>query len=127
MSSYKEAIERIPTQTEKIINLLKEAGKDGVTNFALAKICLKYDARISELRRKGYEIETVYEGKTVYKYVLKKVPSNDRFFMNATDEILMIVDQKFDGYITSKQLKKLLDYKHFHIIRKSGWYQKLLH
>jgi len=121
--SYFETRQRIPSQTERIINLLKEAGADGVTNHELSKISLKYDSRISELRMRGYEIETTHKKKGVYKYVLEKTPSIDSLFLNATDEILMIIDTDFGGNIQSKELKSLLDLMHFHITRKSGWYK----
>jgi hypothetical protein len=121
--TYFEARQRIPSQTERIINLLKDAGADGVTNHQLSKISLKYDSRISELRMRGFEIETTHEKKGVYKYILKKTPSIDSLFLNATDEILMLIDTDFGGTIQSKELKSLLDLMHFHITRKSGWYK----
>jgi hypothetical protein len=121
--TYFEARQRIPTQAERIINLLKEAGADGVSNIELSKISLKYDARICELRMQGYEIETTHEKKGVYKYFLIKTPSNDFLYLNATDEILMMIATDFDGSIEENELKNLLIFKHFHITRKSGWYK----
>ena len=121
--TYFEARQRIPSQAEKIINLLKKAGADGATNVELSKISLKYDSRLSELRMKGYEIDTTHEKKGVYKYILKKTPSIDSLYLNATDEILMIIDTDFGGTIQTKELKSLLDLMHFHIARKSGWYK----
>ena len=121
--TYFEARQRIPSQTERIINLLRTAGADGVTNHQLSKISLKYDSRISELRMRGYEIETTHEKKGVYKYFLIKTPSIDTIYLNATDEILMLIDTDFGGNIQSKELKSLLELMHFHITRKSGWYK----
>ena len=121
--TYFKARERIPSQTERMIKLLREAGEDGVTNHALSRISLKYDSRISELRMRGYEIETSHEKKGVYKYILKKAPSTDSLYLNATDEILMLIDTDFGGTIQSKELKSLLELMHFHITRKSGWYK----
>jgi hypothetical protein len=121
--TYFEARQRIPSQAERIINLLKEAGADGVTNIQLSKISLKYDSRISELRMRGYDIETTHKKKGVYKYVLKKTPSIDSMYLNATDEILMIVDTDFGGNIQTNELRSLLVLMHFHITRKSGWYK----
>jgi len=121
--TYFEARQRIPSQAERIINLLKEAGADGVTNHQLSKISLKYDSRISELRMRGYEIETTHEKKGVYRYFLIKTPSIDTIYLNATDEILMIIDTDFGGNVQSKELKSLLELMHFHITRKSGWYK----
>lgn len=122
MRSFDEAMKRIPSQTEKIINLLKEAGDEGVTNVELAAITFKYDARISELRMKGYIIETVYVGKSVYKYVLKKIPSNHNNFRSATDQILLNMYDQF-GERVSKYLAAQLENNHFHVTRKSGWYK----
>jgi hypothetical protein len=124
--TYFEARQRIPSQSERIINLLKEAGADGVTNHQLSKISLKYDSRISELRMRGYEIETTHEKKGVYRYFLIKTPSIDTIYLNATDEILMIIDTDFGGNIQSKELKSLLELMYFHITRKSGWYKHQL-
>lgn len=121
--TYFDARQRIPSQTERMIKLLREAGENGVTNHALSKISLKYDSRISELRMRGYEIETTHEKKGVYKYILKKTPSADSLYLNATDEILMLIDTDFGGNIQSKELKSLLELMHFHITRKSGWYK----
>lgn len=122
MRSFDEAMKRIPSQTEKIINLLKEAGADGVTNVELAAITFKYDARISELRMKGYIIETVYVGKSVYKYVLKKIPSNYDNFTSATDQVLLAVYDEF-GERYRKYLENYFENNHFHVTRKSGWYK----
>lgn len=121
--TYFEAQKRIPSQAERIINLLKEAGADGVSNIELSKISLKYDSRISELRMRGYEIETTHKKKGVYKYFLIKTPSIDTFYLNATDEILMIIDTDFGGNIQTNELRSLLILMHFHITRKSGWYK----
>ena len=123
MRSFDEAMKRIPSQTEKIINLLKEAGADGVTNIQLAEITFKYDARISELRMKGYIIETVYIGKSVYKYVLKKIPSNPDNFRSATDQVLLDLYDQF-GERVSKYLANYFEHNHFHVTRKSGWYKR---
>jgi hypothetical protein len=46
---------RASTHRAKILDLLKQGS---VTNFELAEICIRYSARIHELRQAGYEIET---------------------------------------------------------------------
>lgn len=48
--------ERTATQRDKILALLRQGS---VTNFELADICIRYSARIHELRKEGHEIETV--------------------------------------------------------------------
>lgn len=44
------------TQAGKIIKALKEAGSRGVENYKLANYNLGYRARITELRKDGYNI-----------------------------------------------------------------------
>ena len=52
--------ERVANQREMILSLLRQGS---VTNFELADICLRYSARIHELRKQGHNIETVMENK----------------------------------------------------------------
>jgi hypothetical protein len=66
---------RRATQRDKILSLLREGN---VTNFELADVCIRYSARIHELRKAGHVIETVTKipGKdkssTVVLYRLKE-------------------------------------------------------
>jgi hypothetical protein len=123
LHSYDEAQGRIPNQKEKIINALKDAGENGLTNSQLNKICYRYGARLSELYEKGYEIEIEAKEKGVYKYILKKTPSEEKFFPNANEEIFETVKKDYDDQISSTQLKFLLQKKGFNIHRKYGWYK----
>ena len=108
MRSYEEAKERIPSQLEKILNRLKEAGEEGVTNSELSRISLQYSARLMELRLKGYVIETIPLKNGVYKYILRKM-SSEIYYTNATDDILMTIKHDYDNAISSEELKALLD------------------
>lgn len=49
-------LSRLSTQCGKILNLLIQRGDEGVWTQELAKIALKYSARVSELRGLGYSI-----------------------------------------------------------------------
>lgn len=128
MKSYEEAKERIPSQLEKILNRLKKAGEEGVTNSELSRISLQYSARLMELRLKGYVIETIPLKNGVYKYILRKM-SSEIYYTNATDDILMTIKHDYDNAISSEELKALLIEKYFNIQRKSGWFKQntLLH
>lgn len=44
------------TQAERILRAIRQ--KPGITNFELARIALKYNARISELRQDGWDIRS---------------------------------------------------------------------
>lgn len=51
------------TQKERILTMLRAAGKGGVTNIDfVGRHMLRYGARIFELRRMGYRIEGEREG-----------------------------------------------------------------
>lgn len=47
---------RAANQRDMILDLLRQGS---VTNFELADICIRYSARIHELRKSGHNIETV--------------------------------------------------------------------
>lgn len=113
---------RLVTQRQKIINALKEAGTDGMTNAELSKISLRYGGHLGDLYRKGYKILKTNLDGGLYKYVLLAEPADIKFFKNAQEETFEAIDEK--GQVTSEELKELLDNKYFHIIRKSGWYEQ---
>lgn len=123
MNSWEEAKKRIPTQLEKILAALKDAGLDGITNVELNKISFLYNSRLSDLRRKGFVIKTDYLGKGVYKYTLIKTPSNDVLFPSAKEELFQAIAEDFSEEIDTKTLNFLLEHKGFNVIRKHGWYK----
>ena len=122
--TFDEAMQRIPSQREKILHLLKDAGEEGILNTELVGVCLRYGARISELNSMGYLIDIKREGKGVYRYILKKVPSKIEYHSRAEDEILHIIDVEYDGNIDAIELKELLLDKNFHITRRPNWFKQ---
>ena len=65
---------RSPNQREKILNLLRERGRAGASNRELNSFCFRYGARIWELRRAGYEVDTIREGNSRFRFVLRHGP-----------------------------------------------------
>lgn len=124
---YKEAQDRIPSQTEKIIRMLKEAGSEGVTNAELANVGLRYGARMAELYKKGYVVQKQQLKKGLCKYVLIRVSGENKFITNATEEILEDIELFFNGSISAIELKSLLNLKDFHITRKPNWFKNRMH
>lgn len=120
--SFEEAQGRIPSQLDKIIDLLKEAGEEGVTSKQLSEIGLRYGARISDLYKLGYKIELVHLNKGLYKYILRSTPSEVKIFQNAEEIILQTILLDYPDGITAWQLKDLLEENGFHIRRNSGWF-----
>jgi len=113
---------RYITQKQKIINALKDAAPEGVTNSDLAKISLRYGAHLGILYRQGYRVNKLELDGGLVKYFLMSEPSNTQYFNNAQEEVLAEMGSAF-GREISGELEKLLEDKHFHIIRKNGWYQ----
>ena len=59
-------------QRERILALLIERGPQGVTNVEFNRdVCFRYGARIFELRRQGYRIETVRFGEGLFRFVYR--------------------------------------------------------
>jgi len=61
-----------PTQKQKILNLLKQRGKNGAYNweFATELHVLKYTNRLSELYQDGHNIRRIPEGNGSNRYIL---------------------------------------------------------
>jgi helix-turn-helix protein len=67
-----------PAQRERILSLPRSRGPIGATNLELNAICFRYGARIFELRKTGYDIETRREGETEFRFVLVGEPKNPK-------------------------------------------------
>lgn len=58
------------TQKEKILLKLQDHGEDGVSNYELFDIAFRYPARINELRRDGYNIQSVHVAGSQWRFIL---------------------------------------------------------
>ena len=65
---------RAPGQRDKILGLLRERGSAGVGNRELNALCFRYGARLFEIRRDGYDVETICEGAGIFRFVLRRGP-----------------------------------------------------
>ena len=64
--------ERRDCNKDRIFRLLVSHGAQGATNSELLQVGgFRYGARIFELRREGWEIETIPSGEGLYRFVLK--------------------------------------------------------
>lgn len=62
----KKEFERYTSQRMRILNRLKEGE---LTTRELARIAFDYTARVSELRKDGHKIVSIYEKPGVWRYV----------------------------------------------------------
>ncbi|HSW76022.1 MAG TPA: hypothetical protein VLG50_03195, partial [Candidatus Saccharimonadales bacterium] len=123
--SYDEAQNRIPSQKQKIVQLLRDAGAEGITNAELAKICLQYNSRLSELSKEGYVIETIHVKDGLYKYVLHKVPGNIVYHSDAlTDVLIAAYSESTNGWIMVERIPVIMAEHFSRMVRKPGYYQQ---
>lgn len=115
---------RLITQRQKILNALREAGSEGITNAELSQISLRYGGHLGNMYRNGYKIQKYNLDGGLYKYVLIAEPADYKYFKNAQQEIIEAMAEKHTEAIAN-DLEKMLDEKYFHIIRKNGWYQQM--
>jgi hypothetical protein len=125
LKTLNEAKLRIPTQKEKIINLLRSSGSIGVTNKELQEVCIRWTARMSELYEDGYIINNEPLGNGIYNYVLLSEPDKKKEkSMSALD--ILLKEVKDAGLVSSDDLKKIIEKSNFNIHRKSGSHKQAI-
>ena len=69
---------RTPAQRERILRLLRERGPEGVSNVELNQVGYRYGARLWELRKQGFSIQTIREGESLSRFVLVSEPEQPK-------------------------------------------------
>lgn len=116
-----ETRKRLATQRQKIIQMLMDAGQDGVTNTEMSKVSLRYGGHINEMGRQGYKYTKINLGGGVFNYKLFYIPSQIKIPENAHD-IFMDTIEKRCGDEFSAECSEIFDELYFHVVRKNGWY-----
>ncbi|PAD70565.1 hypothetical protein CHH83_01820 [Bacillus sp. 7586-K] len=120
-TTLKEASERIPTQREKILNLLRNAADKGITNQQFQNVCIRWDARVRELYQQGYVIENESLGNGVYKYILVSEPETIADKPKKAIELLISkINNTYNGKIDTESLSSLLEAEGLQVVRKHG-------
>ena len=120
MSTLLEAKHRIPTQRERIVELLKERGELGATNAELSRIALCYQTRVFELVEQGYEIKLENLGKGLVKYVLVKEPDAPVAPRKPIRDIVVEeINENYGGLMDVSSLYELLEKCNAMVSRKS--------
>ena len=76
-----EERKRSDAHTAKILEMLTAAGTTGCTNSQLWAVCHAVNSRISDLRRRGYDISAESEGGGIWRYRLTQSPPGPSPFM----------------------------------------------
>ena len=66
----REATSKSPAQRERILFWLRMRGEQGVLNTELTELCMRFGARIYELRQAGYDIRTERLDESRFRFVL---------------------------------------------------------
>lgn len=114
------------SQREKILDMLRGAGEQGVTNSSFQKVCIRWDARMRELYQEGYKIkvEPINEG-GVYRYTLLEEPEEKLGKPKKAMEVLISEIQKnHGGVISADDLAMLVKKKRLNVVRAFGYHKK---
>jgi hypothetical protein len=80
------------SQRDHILRLLRERGPAGISNFELNKVCLRFGARIFELRRLGFSIRTKNTGGGRFLFVLEGTSAAGRSAQESSSRSAHAVD-----------------------------------
>jgi hypothetical protein len=117
----KETKVRTESQRLKILNLLRSAGNNGVTNVDLAEIAKRYNARIQEMYVEGYEIKVDELVGGLTKYTLEKEPEMKKSKPDKALNVLIDgIKNKYNGILSVEQLIEELDNNNFTVRRNIG-------
>lgn len=115
---------RIARKYEQILNALRVAGKNGVTNAELSKIALRYGGHLGKLYKQGFEVEKQFLGEGLYLYTLISEPKEIIVRQNALDKLLSEVEKFGSIGVDSKTLVKLLDSNGIAVKYKANTYKQ---
>ncbi|MFQ3543683.1 hypothetical protein Q7A53_06325 [Halobacillus rhizosphaerae] len=122
---YKEAMDRKPTQKQKILEVLRQAGEKGVLNTELVQIAIGYRSRIAEMYQVGYRIDVENIDRGVCRYTLKHEPDLEQTNKPSAIQLLITeINKKHSGNVNSKELMSILSSNNFNVVRKSGSHKK---
>lgn len=111
---------RIAKQTQKILQALRDAGEDGMTNVELSEIGLRYGGNLGILYQKGYKISKKGLGNGVYRYVLLSEPDTLVTREKALDKLLAGVESM--GLVDKDELVELLNSFNISVKYKANTY-----
>jgi hypothetical protein len=112
---------RIANKKEQILNVLRNAGKNGVTNAELSKIALRYGGHLGKLYEEGYKIEKLSLGNGLYNYTLISEPETIVTREKALDKLLSEIDKL--GAVTKEGLVAMLEANNISVKYKANTYK----
>ncbi|ALA07252.1 hypothetical protein SECTIM467_128 [Brevibacillus phage SecTim467] len=121
MATYNNTLKPVPSQRQRVLTALRQAGEKGITNVELQEISLRWQARLQELYMQGYKVALENLGDGVYNYVLVHEPETIAPRPVRAQTILTReIEGKFGGTVTTAQLLHILASNGLQVGRKAG-------
>lgn len=117
----REEKERIENKTTQVLNALRQAGEDGLTNAELSRIALRYGGHLGELYRDGYKIDKVSLGNGLYNYILISEPETIVTREKAIDKLFKAVNKR--GFVDAETLQRIMDANDITVRYKANTYK----
>lgn len=115
-------IKRLAKKHEQILNALRVAGKDGITNGELSKIALRYGGHLGKLYKEGYKIDKEFLGEGLYRYTLISEPETIIVRQKALNKLLSEVEKH--GSVDKDTLVELLEINNISVKYKANTYKQ---
>ena len=119
---------RAKAQRSRIIEELRKAGVNGLTNIYLYdNVTKSLGARLTELYERGYNIQCTQIQEGIYKYVLISEPIKPKPKAKRAEDLLIHqIETEYNGKIDAVNLIHLLRENDFIISRKAGAFKRQL-
>lgn len=112
-----EVKKRAKSQCDKILDKLRDAGCEGITNVDMSSITLNHTARMAEMRKRGYKFEVTDDGYGVFTY---KLISEPQIKMEQEKAIDIFWREIQGSSLDEEELKEIIDRNGFNVVRKWG-------
>ncbi|MCA1064421.1 hypothetical protein QTG56_22660 (plasmid) [Rossellomorea sp. AcN35-11] len=113
-------------QRDKVLELLRTAGENGVPNTRFKEVSIRWDARVRELYQEGYKIKVEpMNEKGVFLYTLLEEPAKKLGKpKHALDVLIAEINKQHKGVITSEDLAELVRKKRLNVVRAFGYHKR---
>ncbi|MFS0905839.1 hypothetical protein AB3N02_22710 [Priestia aryabhattai] len=108
-------------KSEQILNALRTAGDNGITNVELSKIALRYGGYLGTLYKQGFKVQTTHLGDGVFNYVLYHEPEVIVERESAIEVLLKAIDGK--GAVTKEELLNIFSNHNIAVKYKANTYK----
>lgn len=119
-TTYEELKKRKPTQKQRMLQMLRDAGDKGVKNIDFTRISIRYGGMLGEFYKEGYKIDTIPLDGGVVKYILCEEPTAEfKKKKDAKDAFFDSIKEKF-GLELANELDSIMEKINVNLRYKAG-------